>query len=363
MCLSIFTFLLLLTTISLKVESRLETVIVIHRHGDRTPTSSFPNDPYSDDSYWEDGWGQLTKQGKRRMFSVGEYLRERYDGFLTNNPREVEAQSSEKPRVVESLLSILAGLYPPKGRWIWNKDLSWQPIAIAVREAKVDGFLTASTCPNLNNEMSRIYNSTEMKQLVNKHERLVKQVEQYAGVSTPHDAKEAMSGMRIQRQLGHPQPDWFTDDVEDEMKDFHGHFFDLESKTKTTQKLKAGLIFKEIITILNKKKDIYKNKKIFFLSTHDTKLAAILNALQVFNKLPPPFGSAMLIELHSASNSHFVKSFYLNETYSEKPVPLSYPFCNHRKVCELETFVNYIEKYSLKDWEKECGLELKNKSR
>ncbi|RWS27798.1 lysosomal acid phosphatase-like protein 3, partial [Leptotrombidium deliense] len=299
MCSFMFTLLIVLTSISFKVESRLETVIVIHRHGDRTPTSSFPNDPYSDDSYWEDGWGQLTIQGKQRMFSIGQYLRERYDGFLTSNPREVEAQSSEKPRAVESLLLILAGLYPPEGRWKWNKNLNWHPIAIAVREAKVDGFLTSSKCPNLNKEMSQIYNSSEMKQLVKKHERLVKQIDDYGGVFTPREAKQVMSIMRIQRQLGLPQPDWFTSDVDDEMKDFHGNFFDLVSKTKTTQKLKAGLIFKEIITILNKKNDSYKNKKIFLLSTHDTKLAAVLNALQVFNKLPPPFGAAILIELHS----------------------------------------------------------------
>lgn len=40
---------------------RLEKIVMIHRHGDRTPLSTYPNDPYRDPSYWPDGWGQLTQ--------------------------------------------------------------------------------------------------------------------------------------------------------------------------------------------------------------------------------------------------------------------------------------------------------------
>ncbi|RWS08547.1 prostatic acid phosphatase-like protein [Dinothrombium tinctorium] len=38
----------------------LKSVVVIHRHGDRTPTSPYENDPYRNNSFWPDGWGQLT---------------------------------------------------------------------------------------------------------------------------------------------------------------------------------------------------------------------------------------------------------------------------------------------------------------
>lgn len=37
----------------------------IFRHGDRTPTETYPNDPYINYE-WEDGWGALTKVRFRR---------------------------------------------------------------------------------------------------------------------------------------------------------------------------------------------------------------------------------------------------------------------------------------------------------
>lgn len=36
-------------------------LLQIHRHGDRTPLMTFPTDVHLNDSYWPDGWGQLTK--------------------------------------------------------------------------------------------------------------------------------------------------------------------------------------------------------------------------------------------------------------------------------------------------------------
>ncbi|KAJ8951146.1 hypothetical protein NQ318_021590 [Aromia moschata] len=37
----------------------------LYRHGDRTPSRSFPNDPYFNESYWPMGYGQLTNLRKQ----------------------------------------------------------------------------------------------------------------------------------------------------------------------------------------------------------------------------------------------------------------------------------------------------------
>lgn len=39
----------------------LSSLFIVHRHGDRTIISTFPNDPYVNESYWPDGWGELTE--------------------------------------------------------------------------------------------------------------------------------------------------------------------------------------------------------------------------------------------------------------------------------------------------------------
>ena len=35
-------------------------ILQLYRHGDRTPVTTYPTDPYNNASYWPDGWGQLT---------------------------------------------------------------------------------------------------------------------------------------------------------------------------------------------------------------------------------------------------------------------------------------------------------------
>lgn len=46
----------------------------IHRHGDRTPISTYPRDPYRYASFWPDGWGELTivscKDGEVRSNNI-----------------------------------------------------------------------------------------------------------------------------------------------------------------------------------------------------------------------------------------------------------------------------------------------------
>ena len=75
------------------------------------------------------------------MYTLGKYIRERYKHFLTDNPREVYVRSSEKERCLESVSLILAGLYPPVGRWQWDSNLGkmWQPFPIHTMNLSHDG--------------------------------------------------------------------------------------------------------------------------------------------------------------------------------------------------------------------------------
>ncbi|KAG5860696.1 hypothetical protein JTB14_006810 [Gonioctena quinquepunctata] len=41
-------------------EDELKALIVIFRHGDRTPIQPYPRDPYRNSSYWPVDFGQLT---------------------------------------------------------------------------------------------------------------------------------------------------------------------------------------------------------------------------------------------------------------------------------------------------------------
>jgi hypothetical protein len=75
----------------------------------------------------------MTEQhGKKMSYDLGKYLRWRYDGFLSKvySPSEVFAQSSQFDRTIMTVLSVLAGLYPPDSSDRFHADVNWQPIPI-----------------------------------------------------------------------------------------------------------------------------------------------------------------------------------------------------------------------------------------
>ena len=49
------------------------------------------------------------------MFTIGQFLRSRYDAFLTDSIREVAVRSSDRDRCIESTQLLLNGLYKPSG--------------------------------------------------------------------------------------------------------------------------------------------------------------------------------------------------------------------------------------------------------
>jgi hypothetical protein len=68
-------------------------------------------------------------------YEFGKYLRQRYDGFLSEvySPKEIFVQSSDADRAIMSALSNMAGLWPPTTsdpKSEWNSDIAWQPIPV-----------------------------------------------------------------------------------------------------------------------------------------------------------------------------------------------------------------------------------------
>lgn len=111
-------------------ELSLRTLFIIHRHGNRAPTRTFANDFYKNDSNYLNGFGQLTNEGKFKMYDVGQYLRMRYQNFLTDNIHEVYVRSSGKERCIESTELLVNGAYKPMGNFIWKKDANFLPVPV-----------------------------------------------------------------------------------------------------------------------------------------------------------------------------------------------------------------------------------------
>uniref|UniRef100_T1JTK2 acid phosphatase n=2 Tax=Tetranychus urticae TaxID=32264 RepID=T1JTK2_TETUR len=352
----------------------LKSVAIVHRHGDRTPLSSFPADKYANASFWPDGWGELTTAGKARMFALGQYFKERYGKFWPSNLREVDVRSSDAERCLESAALVLAGAFPPSGRWIWNNKLNWLPFPIHTAPRVYDNMLNPScTCPVSEKEEERVKKSPEYR----KHEVEFLDLFDYLAKNTQSNITDLISAQRvhdtlkIQAENNYLIPSWATPEVMLRLQKISDLTFTLDYSTYLIQRLRAGELLKDLksrftttmkLSIKPYDTSLLDNgvaKKIFFYSTHDSQLAILLSTLKVFDKLSPPYGSSVLFELYqeTSTNRFKLSLLYLNDTYSKNPHYLNLSACDDKKFCDIDQFFKQIAIYLPENWRSECGLE------
>uniref|UniRef100_A0A0K0DQA9 acid phosphatase n=1 Tax=Angiostrongylus cantonensis TaxID=6313 RepID=A0A0K0DQA9_ANGCA len=89
----------------------------VWRHGDRSPTRTFPTDPIqeADWTFGGGGFGQLSPKGMAQHLKFGKLLRKLYvdTGFLSNSysSREVYIRSTDVNRTIISAMSNMLGMY------------------------------------------------------------------------------------------------------------------------------------------------------------------------------------------------------------------------------------------------------------
>jgi hypothetical protein len=362
--------------------SSLKLVQIVQRHGDRTPTNFYANDPYKQESYWPDGIGEMTRKGKTRMYEFGKTIRQKYINYLGVSPREVSVRSSSTTRTLESAQCFIAGLYKPEGYWVWNNDSNidsgviaqhWQPIAIDTVPAASDGLLrTTANCPNADKLWLNFMKSDEVKNYLNDKEKFIEELshktgDEYWSVEpSPLRPLEFLSTtLRIEREHELPSPEWADNNTLDILRDLELHAFYFDWKTKEIQRLRAGLLLKELSNNMVKRaSNDNKVKKLYVFETHDVNQVVLMQALNTYaqvNQTPPNYAASMVFELHQIDDQFFVKLLYFNNiniknTSINDYEELKLLNCDENYNCTLDKFINSIQDLIPCDWEKECGL-------
>lgn len=335
---------------------------VIFRHGDRTPISPYPNDPYKNSSVWSAGWGQLTNRGKERHYELGKWLRHRYEDFLPMeySRDDIYIRSTDVDRTLMSAESNLAGLYPPNDQQKWNTKILWQPIPVHTTPEIEDEILAAKRqCPLYNREYEAVMNSYQMKELNEKNKELFVYLSKNSGseITDIVSLEYLYDTLHVEEMNNLTLPDWTHSVYPEKMAPLAIYSFTLQAFNSLMQRLKSGPLLKDLIS--NMEKAIFGGpdaaRKLYMYSGHDTTIANMLMLLGVFDMHCPPYAATILVELRKTStDDHVVVISYKNST--EDASILTIPGCT--PACPYAKFLTLTKSRVPWHWEEECALEV-----
>ncbi|XP_018495381.1 lysosomal acid phosphatase [Galendromus occidentalis] len=330
---------------------RLVHLSIAYRHGDRAPVSLYPKDA-NKESFWKRGLGELTKEGCRMHYKMGSFLKAHYSNFITGDPKEIHVQSSDKNRCLDSASCHLAGMYRPAPEQRFLVGLPWQPVPVHTRPNDEDGLLAPgnNNCPNADRAYELLKTTPEAKQSIEKYKSLYSNLSRWTGANITdwESAGRIYDTIMIERLYGLNVPQWAIDSY-DELENQEDLSFIWYAKSPILQRLRAGLLAKEILN--NMLLSVTKNSndvRIHMYSTHDTEIASLLQLFDVFDGKAPRYCATVLVELWQdvSGGNYSVKIYYSNYFSMNARLVLSMP---------LGDFEARISSKLPEDWALECG--------
>ncbi|XP_055485789.1 prostatic acid phosphatase isoform X1 [Psammomys obesus] len=338
----------------------LKFVTLLFRHGDRSPISTFPNDPIKESS-WPQGYGQLTQRGMEQHYELGSYIRRRYRGFLNESYKcdQVYIRSTDVDRTLMSAMTNLAALFPPEGISVWNPSLPWQPIPVHTVSLSEDRllYLPFRDCPRFQELKRETLQSEEFQKRLHPYKSFIETLSSLSGF-TNQDLFGIWSNvydpLYCEGAHNFTLPPWATKDAMTKLKELSElsllSLYGIH-KQKEKSRLQGGVLVGEILKNMKIAAQSQKYKKFVMYSAHDTTVSGLQMALDVYNGILPPYASCHIMELYHDERGHFVEMYYRNETQHE-PHPLTLPGCTHS--CPLEKFSELLDPVIPEDWSTEC---------
>ncbi|CAH1272226.1 ACPP [Branchiostoma lanceolatum] len=331
---------------------------VLFRHGDRSPTETFPNDVHQEDA-WPQGFGFLSDIGIQQHHNLGEFFRKRYGkegfGVLSEEFRrdELYVRSTDTDRTLMSAEANLDRLYPD------------QPIPIHTVRTGLDPLLRAFflNCPRWTELMEEDFNSDDFKQKEKDSKEFMAFVVKKAGWGEPHgimDAWRTQDPLLCEDAHNMTWPAWVTPDVYKRLTELTAYGSEINFRGDEKGRLMAGLLVNQIVSnMTTAQQEIQKNEKPYRLlvySAHDIDISALMSALNVYNNLSPPYAACVIVELYRDTRGQFsVQILYRNDS-SHEPYVLTVPGCD--EFCPFDDFVELNDEVILSPdkWRRACEL-------
>ncbi|XP_042335824.1 lysosomal acid phosphatase [Sceloporus undulatus] len=342
----------------------LRFVTLLYRHGDRSPVKTYPRDPYQENA-WPQGFGQLSQEGMRQQWDLGQALRRRYNGFLnaSYNRQEIFIRSTDFDRTLMSAEANLAGLYPPEGQQIFRSNVSWQPIPVHTVPDSMERLLKfpLSHCPRYEQLQNETRHTAEYVNKTTENMHFLEMVANMTGIQdvSLESVWSVYDTLFCERTHKMHLPAWVTPNVMTQLKQLKDFSFDFLfgiHRRVEKARLQGGVLLAQIRKNLTLAMNASapSHLKMLMYSAHDTTLVALQMALDVYNGKQAPYASCHIFELYQEDDGNYsVEMFFRNES-GKKPYPLLLPGCEQR--CPLPKFLHLTDPVIPQDWKQECQI-------
>lgn len=342
--------------------SSLQLVQILFRHGDRTPSHTFPTDPHR--QHWKEGVEMLTKLGALQQFRLGQFLRRRYRDFLPAHYHcnFTHVRSTDNDRAILSAQAQLLGLYPAPV----DTDTVMQPgqfplpqlVPIHTVPKRIDQTLKmTSPCPAYKRLWLEMQQSELWKSLHSKYQPFFDQLKQWTGLEKVGLKRTFQIADPIHTWISHnlTLPSWVTPQVVRRLYEVQNLKQWLRYHSREMQRLRGGPLLKLLLENMRGKVEgdhLQRRRLWYSYSAHDSTVAAVSTALGVYNRIQPPYCACLIVELHKTKDeAHSVRLFYRNDS-SRAPWRLTLPGCEFD--CPLDRFVQLSSGNLPGDISKEC---------
>nr|XP_014095030.1 prostatic acid phosphatase [Bactrocera oleae] len=328
--------------------SMLKLVHIVFRHGARTPVTTYPNDPYVNDTFYPTGWGHVTNKGKVELYHLGEWLHRRYGKFLEPHysPEYVYAQSTASPRALMSMSTVLASFFAPRGTDMeWNTEYNWQPIPVFSEPLEQDSLLLVRTpCPRFFEARDEVFQLPKVKAELAEQEDLFQNLTKLAGVPIKNadDVNSLYNTLLAEQEFGYTLPTWTKDYFPKKMQFLAEQSFIYNAYTKEMQKIKGGPFLKKMFAEMLEKRNSKLspgNRKLFIYAAHDWTVGNIMASLNLWKGQMLRFAVTLIFELHqNQQTGEYYIEIYLRNSEDGCAELLSVPNCGAQ--CPLDRLID-----------------------
>lgn len=364
----------------------IQSVALVFRHGQRTPTRVTPNYGFCALTK-ELGLGQLTlvdqvqlithsltllgllsypfQTGSRQLYDLGTKLRNRYSklfpasGYYRLNNMEILSSPSE--RCIASLSSFMAGFFPPPAK---DKTIPfpWQAFPFSVDNKAEVLYYNPNSCPSWLREYQTVL-STEVpdKWMIEDRETLDR-VQEFVGIPlrTYNDVGSVAETIRAAVFIDPKTPQWLIDVSKSTLEKYFAFSFTRMHSKDSLRKIRGGPLLTRIVNnmqaITGSNSTISHNFMIF--SGHDMNTLSLANVIGIQDQVPvlADYADCMAVELHQpAGNVEPTVQIRYISTTAKTPYELEAKIPGCPSPCRLSAFVKIVEKFLVPNYNEICA--------